>query len=106
MAELRQLFLPDARVTRVAAGEVDSWTVEEFMAPRVALLTDGSLVDFHEWEIEGATTVYGHIAERRSRYRKSGQLDGEPYLGEGRKLLLLCRREARWQIVSVLWEDF
>jgi len=99
------MFLPNARATRLAAGQMDSWSVDEFIAPRAAILTDGTLVDFHEWEIEGGTTIFGSIAEHRSRYRKSGQLRGEPYLGEGRKFVLLCQLEGRWRIVSVLWED-
>lgn len=103
--ELRQMFLADGRITRVAAGQVDSWTVEDFIAPRAALLTDGSLIDFHEWEIEADTLIFDHIAARRSRYRKSGRLHGEPYNGEGRKVISLCRLQGRWRIVSVLWED-
>lgn len=103
--ELRDLFLPTARVTRVAAGQIDSWSVDEFIAPRAAILTDGTLIDFHEWEIEGATTIHDHIAERRSRYRKSGQLRDDPYAGEGRKFILLCQSDGRWRIASILWED-
>ena len=105
VTELRELFLPEARVTRVAAGQADSWSVDEFIAPRVAILTDGILLSFHEWEVEGATTVFGNIAEHRSQYRKSGQQRGTPYGGEGRKFILLCQLEGRWRIVSILWED-
>lgn len=105
VAELREMFLPDARVTRLAAGLIESWSVDEFIAPREAILTDGTLVDFHEWEIEGATTIFGNIAEHRSRFGKSGLLRGSPYVGEGRKLILLCQLDARWRIVSILWED-
>jgi len=105
MAALREMFLPEARVMRVAAGQTDSWSVDEFIAPRAAILTDGTLVNFHEWEIEGATTIFANIAEHRSQYRKSGEQRGEPYAGEGRKFILLCHVDGRWRIVSVLWED-
>jgi len=102
---LREMFLPDARVTRVLPGQIDSWSVDEFIAPRAAMLTDGTLSDFHEWEVEAATTLCSNIAERRSRYRKSGRLRGEPYAGEGKKFILLCHVEGRCRIASVLWED-
>jgi hypothetical protein len=69
------------------------------------MLADGTLVDFHEWEIEAETTVLGAIASRRSRYGKSGTLDGAPYAGGGRKFIQLCRTEGGWRIVSILWED-
>ncbi len=102
---LRRMFLPSARVTRVSAGQLESWSVDEFIAPRAALLGDGSLVDFHEWEVEGATTIFDHIAERRSHYRKSGVLRGRPHVGEGRKIISLCHSEGCWRIVAVLWEE-
>jgi hypothetical protein len=99
------MFLPNARVTRVCAGQMESWSVDEFIAPRAAMLMDGTLVKFHEWEIEGATTIFGNIAEHRSQYRKSGHLRGDPYVGEGRKFISLCRLAGCWRIVSILWED-
>lgn len=103
--ELRRIFMTDARVTRVVAGQVDSWTVEQFISPREAMLTDGTLLDFHEWEVEGVTDIFADIAQRRSRYRKSGKLRGQPYSGEGYKLIQLCRSQGQWRIISVLWED-
>lgn len=105
VTELRAMFLPNARVTRVAAGQIDSWSVDEFIDPRATLLADGTLIEFHEWEVDGATTVFGSIAEHRSQYRKSGQLRGDSYTGEGRKIISLCQLDGRWRIVSVLWED-
>ena len=104
-AALRELFIPEGRVVRISAEGVAAWSVEAFIAPRVALLTDGSLTDFHEWEVEGETTLSGNIAARRSRYRKRGMLHGASYEGEGRKFFQLCREGAAWRIVSVLWED-
>jgi hypothetical protein len=104
-AELRAMFIAEGRVTRMSPTAVETWNVDDFITPRIVMLSDGTLTNFHEWEIEGATTVLGRIASRQSRYRKSGRLKGEPYSGEGRKLIQLCRVEERWLIVSVLWED-
>ena len=102
---LRELFAPDGRITRVSAEGVASWDVDSFIAPREAMLTDGRLTDFHEWETDGATEVMGAIAVHRSHYRKTGRLDGAPYPGGGRKLISLCQTDGRWRIVSVVWED-
>jgi len=101
-----EMFLPKARVTRVLAGEVESWTIGEFIAPRAVMLTDGTLANFHEWEIEGATTIFDNIAEHRSQYRKSGVMRGDPYNGGGRKIISLCQVDGSWRIASVLWEDY
>lgn len=105
VADVRRMFLPDGRVTRVSPAGVESWTVDQFIAPRITMLTNGTLVDFHEWEVDAETTVFGDIANRRSFYRKAGTLHGAPYGGEGRKFVQLVRVEGRWLINSVLWED-
>ncbi len=102
---LRDLFAPGASITRVTAEAADTWDVDAFIAPRAAMLTDGSLTDFHEWEVAAATTVSGHIASRTSDYRKEGRLNGAPYGGGGRKFIQLHRAQARWRIAAVLWED-
>jgi hypothetical protein len=102
---LRWMFMDGGRVVRVAPDRVDSWSVDEFVDPREAMLTDGTLTDFHEWETESETTILDNIANRRSHYRKAGVLHGAPYSGEGRKLIQLCRAGGRWSIACLLWED-
>jgi hypothetical protein len=102
---LRSLFAAGGRITRVAAGTVEEWTVDEFIAPRIAILTNGTLTGFHEWEARSRTTVFDNIASRESHYRKSGTLNGVPYFGAGRKLIQLCRFDRSWLICSILWED-
>ena len=105
MADVQRMFLPGGIVTRVTRDGIESWSVDDFIAPRVTMLTDGTLTAFHEWEVEAETTVLGNIASRQSRYGKEGTLRGAPYRGEGRKILQLCRVGDHWRIVSVLWED-
>lgn len=104
-ARLRALFGAEARITRLSPDGVVSWDVDEFIAPRAAMLTDGTLVEFHEWETEGRTTIAGNIASRQSRYEKSGRLNGAPYAGGGHKFIQLFRAHDRWKISAVLWED-
>lgn len=102
---LRKLFVPGGRITRVSSGAIEQWTVDEFIAPRIAMLTDGTLAEFHEWEVRSKTKVFDNIASRESHYRKTGTLNGTPYAGEGRKFINLCRVNALWLICSILWED-
>ena len=102
---LRNLFAAGGRITRVSSGAIEQWTVDEFIAPRIALLTNGTLAEFHEWEVQSRTTVFDNIASRESHYRKTGTLNGSPYSGAGRKFINLCRMNASWLICSILWED-
>ena len=102
---LRALFAEAATVTRVTDDEAQTWTADEFIAPRIALLNGGGLADFHEWEVESRTRVETNIASRRSLYEKQGMLDGADYRGAGRKFIQLHRAAGAWRISSVLWED-
>lgn len=105
LAALPGLFLPGAIIVKRAAGVAEAMTVDQFIAPRAALLTGGRLVDFHEWETEAETTLADGLALRVSRYRKAGVMDGAAMAGGGRKHTSLVRTEAGWRIASVTWED-
>ena len=105
LAELPGLFLPGAVIVKRSGAGMESMTVEQFIAPRAALLTGGRLVDFHEWETEAETTVAGGLALRVSRYCKAGLMDGAVTEGGGRKHTSLVRTELGWRIASVAWED-
>ena len=105
VAELRALLAPLATITRVNAEGADTWDPDAFIAPREAMLTDGTLTEFHEWEVAGRTEGFGHIAGHSSVYRKEGRLNGAPYEGSGRKFISLFNTGGRWLISSILWED-
>src|SRR5579862_6572490 len=73
---LPDLFAPGARVVILAQGALRAETVAEFIRPRRALLTDGTLTDFEEHETEASTLLGRDIACRKCRYTKSGVKDG------------------------------
>ena len=105
VAGLRALFGEGATITRVTAEGADRWDVAGFIAPRQAMLTDGTLTQFHEWETQAKTTVLENVASRWSTYRKAGILNGADYQGGGHKFIQLYRLGSRWVIGSILWED-
>lgn len=105
MASLRQLFLPGAVIVKEAAGEAVAMTVDAFIPPRGALLTSGVLTEFHEWEVASHTAVFGGMAWRQCRYRKSGVQNGNPFEGAGVKALTFARQHDTWKIASVTWQD-
>jgi len=99
------LFAPNATIATHSARDVQITTPEEFVRPRIELLTSERLVDFHEWETASETEVLGSLAVRRSRYEKSGRLDGQPYAGAGTKFFQLARMGETWRIVALAWTD-
>lgn len=102
---LPHAFLPEARIHRRDAGGLISMDLHGFIAPRAELLQTGRLVDFEEHETEQRTDIAGGLAQRWSRYRKSGTLDGQVFEAEGRKAFQLVRTTRGWKIAAVSWED-
>ncbi len=104
-AALRAMFGEGATITRVDADGAVVWTPDEFIAPREAMLTNGVLTEFHEWETAARTVLLANIASRWSTYEKAGTLNGAAYGGGGHKFIQFRRQDGRWTISSILWED-
>ena len=102
---LRSLFAPHSVVASHSGSGAQICSVEEFARPRIELLSSGRLVDFYEWETHAENQLLGSLAIRRSRYAKSGQLEGKPYAGTGSKFFQLAQLGAAWRIVALSWID-
>ena len=102
---LRGVFLPEAVIVRTCGLVPAVYGVESFIAPRRALLTGGTLVDFHEWEVHGRTEVFGDIAQHFCSYAKAGVQDGTPFTARGMKTLQLVRTADGWRISAAAWDD-
>jgi len=76
-----------------------------FIEPRKTILTDGSLTNFSEWELSEETLISGHIAQRHSKYRKTGNLNGTAFDETGTKLFQFMKTIDGWKITSLIWED-
>ncbi|MFF9850904.1 nuclear transport factor 2 family protein [Streptomyces litmocidini] len=101
---IRRLVLPQGVIVCTAPA-FTAYSVEEFIAPRERLLSEGRLVEFSEWETSEETRIEGDIASRFGTYRKSGVLDGKPYEGEGTKTLQFVRTPDGWRISALSWFD-
>ncbi|OKJ16024.1 nuclear transport factor 2 family protein [Kitasatospora sp. CB01950] len=104
VARLRRLMLPEAVIV-VTTPNYGTYTVEEFIAPRELLLSDGRLTEFHEWEISEHTDVMDTVACRIGRFGKAGLLNGEPYEGVGTKTFQFARTPDGWRIAAFSWHD-
>lgn len=99
------LFVPRGIVSKCVAVPPEVSTLEEFIAPRRELLSNGSVREFHEVETSESTLILGHLAQRVSGYTKSGVLNGTPFSTRGVKLFQFIRTSDGWRIVSVAWDD-
>jgi len=104
-ASMTRLFAAHAAISQHKAAALEVYSPGTFAAPRVALLTNGTLRDFHEWELAARTEVLGPIATRVSAYAKAGCLNGTDYTGKGTKVFQFVRFGADWRIVALSWFD-
>lgn len=102
---LEDLFVPGAVIVRTCGLAPAVYGVDDFIAPRRALLTSGTLVDFREWPLSGRTEVFGDIAHHFGSYAKAGVQDGVPFTGRGMKTVQLVRMPQGWRISAVAWDD-
>jgi hypothetical protein len=102
---LRAGFLPEAVIIRTCGGQPAVYGVDAFIAPRQALLSGGTLVDFREWELSGRTEVFGDIAQHFCSYAKAGVQDGRPFTARGMKTLQFVRTSTGWRISAAAWDD-
>ena len=105
LADLNNLFAPGAVVTRTGGDEPASTGLEEFIAPRRALLSSGELTEFRESQLWHQTTVVGAIAHRLAAYEKSWWQDGAKHHGRGIKSFQLARTTRGWRILALAWDD-
>lgn len=100
------LFIIDCAMIFKREGDtLNPMGLDEFVSPREVMLTDGTLLNFYEWETEQQTLVHGGIATRICRYEKSGLLNGQPYSGQGDKHIQLVLTPQGWKIATVMWQD-
>ena len=105
MTALRDMMLPEAVIISSSENGLAVNDVDTFITPRQKMLTDGTLVDFHEEAQSGRLEVFGGIAHWFGRYSKGGVLGGAQFEGGGMKSMQLVRTAAGWRISAAAWED-
>jgi hypothetical protein len=63
------------------------------------------LTAFEEKETTATTTIIGNIAQRFSKYEKSGYLNGLYFKEYGNKFFQLIKTTNGWKINALIWED-
>src|SRR3954463_4904918 len=64
LERLRGLFIAEAVIVKNAGPAPEVYGLEDFIAPRKAMLEGGRLREFAEAETESTTTIVGRIAQR------------------------------------------
>lgn len=102
---VREVFIPQGMIIKNVGSEPVVHDLDGFIEPREKILTDGTLTEFREGEVDERTEIFQSIAHRFSEYRKSGYLDGKWFEGTGRKTTQFVRTPAGWRMSSMAWDD-
>src|SRR6478735_9448698 len=100
-----ELCIPEAIISKCVGSAPVVSSLEAFIAPRQALLSDGTLTDFQEVEVAQRTQILGNVAQRACTYGKSGVLNGVRFETRGVKVFQFIGCAEGWRISAVSWDD-
>ena len=103
--DIYDLAIPTAVIVKAMAPTPESYSLRDFVEPRQALLSSGTLVNFEESELSARTDIAGNVAQRYSRYRKTGILAGVRFVIDGVKMFQFVRLPEGWRISALAWDD-
>ena len=100
-----EICIPKAIIIKKIGSTEKVYSLQSFIEPRKIILSDGTLTDFEENEINEETRIIGNIAQRFSRYQKTGFLNGKSFKEYGNKFFQFIKTNDGWKINSLVWED-
>lgn len=103
--KIKDLYILDGMIISNTNGNPEIYKLEEFIAPRKKILTNGVLTDFTEREISHRTEIFGNVAHRFSLYEKSGKLNGIDFESKGIKTIQFIKINDEWKMSSIAWSD-
>jgi hypothetical protein len=101
---IRELFIAQGLLIK-DVGEPDIATVDEFIAPRQALVDSGELTEFEERELGQITEVFGNVAHRMSTYSKRGVQGGVSFEARGVISTQFVFTRSGWRMSAMAWDD-
>jgi hypothetical protein len=101
---IRDLFIAQGLLIK-NLGEPDIATVDEFIAPRQALVDSGELTEFEEGELAQVTELFGNVAHRMSTYFKRGVQGGVRFDARGVISTQFVFTPSGWRMSAMAWDD-
>jgi hypothetical protein len=101
---IRGLFIAQGLLIK-NVGSAEITTVDEFIAPRRALVDSGELTEFKEGELSATTAVFGNVAHRMSAYFKRGVQGGVRFHARGMISTQFVLMPAGWRMSAMAWDD-
>jgi hypothetical protein len=102
---IRDLFIPAGMLIRNTGDAPEVTSVDEFIAPRTALVESGALTSFYEGELVAVNHVFGTVAHRWCAYEKGGVQDGNAFEARGAISTQFVLTPEGWRMSSMAWDD-
>ena len=102
---INNVCIPETIIIKKTDTTEVVYNLDNFIEPRRKILTDGTLTNFQEIEIKEETKIIGNMAQRFSKYQKSGYLNGTYFKECGNKFFQFIKTNNGWKINSLIWED-
>jgi hypothetical protein len=102
---IRDLFLDGGMLIRNTGDAPEVTSVDEFIAPREALVASGALTSFHEGELEAVDQIFGTVAHRWCSYEKRGVQNGTAFEARGAISTQFVLTPDGWRMSSMAWDD-
>ena len=103
--DIPALFIERGLLIKNAGTAPEISSVGEFIEPRQALVSSGTLTRFHESELSESTVIFGNVAHRFSAYAKSGTSSGQPFEARGMITTQFINTPHGWRMTSMAWDD-
>ena len=102
---MKEVFLPDARFTRITPEGVDHFDLPNFQAMAMEMLDRGVYTAFYEREIVRRAEIFGSMAHVLSAYETKRNPTAAACLARGVNSIQLLWTGDRWRVLSLLWDE-
>jgi hypothetical protein len=104
-SDIYQLFVEAGLLIKNSGAAPELASVDQFIAPRAAIVSSGEVTSFRETELAERTDIFGNVAQRFSAYAKSGTQNGQPFAARGMIATQFILTPAGWKISAMAWDD-
>lgn len=102
---LYETCIDEVVIIKNTKGICEKYNLENFIAPRKELLTNGTLTEFEEYEVGEKTIITRNIAQRLSQYQKEGILNNQRFSSKGTKMFQFVKIGNVWKVCCAIWDD-
>ena len=103
--EMKNVFLPNARFTRITPEGVERFDLATFQAMAQEMLDRGMYTSFYEYEVARKVDNFGSRAHVLSAYETKRNATAAGFLARGLNSIQVLWSGESWRVLSLLWDE-